>query len=88
MVLQKGVIGITDEGMPIVLAQHCCMHWEAGDVPMVGTRECWYCRWADFRKSVDMTLEQSVCRCPKNRVEVTPAGKNENPLPKGISKKI
>lgn len=75
--MQENVIGITDEGMPIVLPQHCCEHWAAGKIPMLGIRECWYCRWADFRKTVDVTLAQSVCRCPKNQVIVTPGGKNE-----------
>ena len=77
MEAEKNIIGITDEGMPIVLPQHCCEHWSSGNVPMFGSKECWYCRWADFRKSAEVTLEQSVCRCPENRVGVMWTGKNE-----------
>lgn len=76
---RKDIIGITDGGMPIVLPQHCCEHWSCGGVPMmIGSKECWYCRWADFRKSAEVALEQSICRCPENRVVVMRNGRNED----------
>lgn len=71
------VIGLTDDGAPIVLADYNCEHFKAGSHPMLASRTCWYCRYADFRKSTDIFLEQSICRCPENRFRVDDRDKNE-----------
>lgn len=71
------VIGITDAGQPIVLPEHTCEHWLPGQSPTLNSRTCWYCRWADFRKRTDLTLPQSVCRCPHNRMGVLGGSENE-----------
>lgn len=76
MMLEKA-IGVTDEGMPIVLPQHCCPEFVKQANGLCDTKECWYCKYADFRKTVDMTLAQSICRCPQNRVAVIRGGYNE-----------
>ena len=34
-----------------------------------GLRQCWYCRYADFRKSNEIMLENSVCRHVLNQVK-------------------
>ena len=65
--LENGVVGVTDGGRPIVREDYCCPHWAAGGGGLSAVRECWYCRYADFRKRTDVTLSQSVCRCPFNR---------------------
>lgn len=64
------IIGLTDAGEPIIPADGLCEHWSPGKSPTIQRRECWYCRWADFRKTTEVTLNQSVCRCPENRVPV------------------
>ncbi|MEG1687115.1 MAG: sensor domain-containing diguanylate cyclase [Angelakisella sp.] len=73
----RGVIGITDAGQPIVTADYQCPHFSEQSVRLIGTQECWYCQFADFRKSYEITLHQSICRCPQNRVRVVEDGKNE-----------
>lgn len=64
----RGVIGLTNDGYPIILPEHCCGYFEPDANCSCNLRECWYCRYADFRKSNDITLENSVCRNPRNRV--------------------
>ena len=32
-------------------------------------RECWYCKYADFRKSTKVHICSSICRCMENRVD-------------------
>lgn len=78
------VIGVTDEGFLIVTHTHHCPHWspQGADV-LCPTRECWYCRWADFRKTTQVRLKYSVCRNPNNQVAVDPGRKNETPSNQG-----
>lgn len=73
----QGVIGVTDDGYPIVTGEYGCIHWQAGTVGLCAMRECWYCRYADFRKTTDAALARSICRCPYNRMNIRPSGKNE-----------
>lgn len=73
----SGIIGITDEGQPIVLPEHTCQYFTSGVCPTASQPICWYCRWADFRKTTDVILSQSICRCRANRVHVPDAWKNE-----------
>lgn len=71
-------VGITDTGQPLVLADGHCPYYRPGKNRLMrGCATCWYCQWADFRKSVDITLAQSVCRCPQNRVSILSGNKNE-----------
>ncbi|MEG1773790.1 MAG: sensor domain-containing diguanylate cyclase, partial [Oscillospiraceae bacterium] len=77
----RGIIGITDEGQPIVTADYQCPHFMTQAARLTGVRECWYCEFSDFRKTCDITLKQSLCRCPKNRVKVIATGKNEQIQP-------
>ncbi len=66
-----GVIGITDDGFPIVTGEHSCAYWQPGAGGLYETQECWYCRYADFRKTSQITLQKSICRNPRCRL--TPA---------------
>lgn len=75
--IRGAVIGITDEGYPIVTEEFGCPHWAGSGRGLASLRECWYCRHADFRKRTDVTLAQSVCRCPENRGRVIPGSENE-----------
>ena len=62
------IVGVTDDGYPIITEGYCCNHW----APAKGTgriKECWYCKYADFRKSTELHIQTSVCRCPDNRVD-------------------
>lgn len=63
------VVGITDDGYMIVTENHCCPHWNRTDGGLSGVKECWYCRYADFRKSTGVHISCSICRCPENRVD-------------------
>lgn len=71
------VIGVTDAGAPIVPAGGTCEHWAPGRNPTLPRRVCWFCRWADFRKTTAATLKQSVCRCPENQLPIIPGSENE-----------
>lgn len=70
--IHHGVIGVTDDGYPIVTENHCCPYFVCGKPEAVCTRECWYCKYADFRKWTDMSFAKSICRCPQSRSTVQP----------------
>lgn len=71
------VIGVTDEGYPIVTEDYGCPRWVGSGGGLSTVRECWYCKYADFRKRTDVTFSQSVCRCPGNRGAIFPGSENE-----------
>jgi hypothetical protein len=73
-----GIIGFTDKGYPIVLPEHSCDHFARGISPLLQQKICWYCKYADFRKTCDVMLKQSICRCPENRVHLMPDSENDN----------
>ena len=59
-----------DESFLVVMEDDTCPHWEAvGDASITPMRECWYCKFSDFRKETNEHLTYSVCRCPKNRIK-------------------
>lgn len=71
-------VGITDTGQPLVLADGHCPYFRPGKNRLVaGCTTCWYCQWADFRKTVYVTLAQSVCRCPRNQISILSGSENE-----------
>lgn len=42
--------------------------WERGDPAAVITmRECWFCKWSDFREDLTTHKSESFCRNPANR---------------------
>lgn len=63
------VVGVTDEGYPIVTEDYGCAHWVGAAGGRTALRECWYCKYADFRKSTQLHLSCSICRCMENRVD-------------------
>lgn len=67
--VHSGVIGVTDDGYPIVTEAHSCPRWAGGRKGRPDVKECWYCKYADFRKSTELKIRKSICRCPENRVE-------------------
>lgn len=38
-----------DVGMMVVREDHCCDHFEPNDDALVPMRECWCCKWSEFR---------------------------------------
>lgn len=76
--MDETFVGVTDGGQPLVLADSTCPHWLPGKMPMLDSRTCWYCRYADFRKTTEVILFQSVCRCPHNRLAVLRGQENEH----------
>ncbi|MEG1682670.1 MAG: hypothetical protein RRY95_00980 [Oscillospiraceae bacterium] len=68
----------TKEGYPIVAPTDICSHWIGqSESSLCPIRECWYCRYADFRRDMDSTY--SPCRCPENRLP-PPAPSGESPM--------
>lgn len=56
------------DGRLIVHEGDTCPYWERGDPPaVISTRECWFCKWADFRENLETHKSESVCRNPANR---------------------
>ncbi|MEG1780964.1 MAG: diguanylate cyclase [Clostridium sp.] len=72
-----GIIGITDAGQPIVTSCHRCPHFEEHVALVPTIKECAYCKFADFHKSNDIALKQSICRCPQNQVAINESERNE-----------
>lgn len=38
-----------EAGLLIVKENHCCEHFEPDDGVLVPMKECWCCKWANFR---------------------------------------
>ena len=67
--IRGAVIGVTDDGYPIVTEDYSCPYFTGASRSMPAVRECWYCRYADFRKSTKLHIRSSICRCMENRVD-------------------
>lgn len=67
--VRGAVIGVTDDGYPIVTEDYSCAHWTGASQRLNRVQECWYCRYADFRKSTEIHISSSICRCMENRVD-------------------
>lgn len=51
----------------LVSAEDVCPLWEEGKDCLVPMRECWFCKYSDFRKNTSVLMKQSVCRHPLNQ---------------------
>lgn len=78
MLKAESFVGITDTGQPLVLAEGCCAHFAPGKGRLLSSQSCWYCRYADFRKTVEVVLAHSVCRCPSNQVCILTKNEDED----------
>ena len=64
----KKQVDITSS-FPIVKEDDTCPFWEsAGDASLLPMRECWYCKFSDFRKLFGEHRTYSECRCPENLI--------------------
>ena len=62
---------IPDDAYPVVRENDTCPHWEyTGDKNLSPMRECWYCKFSDFRKDLSKHLTNSVCRCQINQSDM------------------
>ena len=54
----------------LVKEDDSCRFWEySGDASLLPMRECWYCKYSDFRKKHGEHKTLSVCHCPQNVIE-------------------
>ncbi len=59
--------GMKYDTCPVVREEDTCPHWECTESESLAPmRECWYCKYSDFRKDISEHRTQSVCRCPIN----------------------
>ena len=62
-----------DENMPndtylVVKETDTCPHWEsAGNESLSPMRECWYCKYSNFRKDFNKHRTLSVCQYSINQ---------------------
>lgn len=66
--LLSGIIGYSDDCRPIVTPTYCCDLFLGQEDSLCLIQECWYCKYADFRKSIDVKLNHSICHHPKNQI--------------------
>jgi hypothetical protein len=53
---------------PVVREDDTCLYWEyTGGESLALMRECWYCKYSDFRKDISEHRTRSVFRCPANQ---------------------
>lgn len=71
------LVGINDAGFPLVSSTYACCYFKRQADSLCDIEECWYCAYADFRKS-EVQLNISLCRHPYNRVPVLLSKRNEN----------
>ena len=68
----KGAVGLekryAPDGQPVVGEGDACPYWQPGEAPAItATRECWFCRWSDFRENLETHKSESLCRNPANK---------------------
>ncbi len=65
-----------EKGLLIVQENHCCEHFEPDDGVLVPMRECWCCKWSDFRTDNKYGSNEciSVCNYVGNSRETTAIG--------------
>jgi hypothetical protein len=57
--------GMSKDSYPVVREDDTCPHWTfTGGDSLAPMRECWYCKYSDFRKDISEHRAQSVCRRP------------------------
>ncbi len=63
-------LGYSDEGYPLILSYSVCELFEASGDSSYPMKECWYCKHADFRKSTDVVIENSICKNPLKKITI------------------
>lgn len=54
--------GVPNNQYPVVKEDDTCLHWEsAGTESLTPMRECWYCKFSDFRTDIDEHRAFSTC---------------------------
>ncbi len=51
------------EGLKIVREDYCCEHWEPDDGALVPMKECWCCKWSNFRTDMKSNEVESLSVC-------------------------
>lgn len=72
--LSAGILGYTDDGIPIVTPTYNCDFFVGEENCLCFVRECWYCKYADFRKCISATMSQSTCHCCANKIQLRKDG--------------
>lgn len=52
-----------DEGLRVVREDYCCEHWEPDKGVLVPLRECWCCKWSNFRIEGTNTEVENLSVC-------------------------
>ncbi len=59
---------MTADTYPVVREDDTCPHWECtGGESLAPMRECWHCKYSDFRKDMSEHRTHSVCHYLMNR---------------------
>lgn len=60
------------DGFLIVGENDTCPYWEIHPTPaLIPGKECWFCKWADFRADTAVYRHTSVCRNEINKLRKT-----------------
>lgn len=62
MVEDKLICRSAKDKSVIIHAIDVCPYFEQDAQSTCTIRECWYCRYADFRKTDEILLDRSICR--------------------------
>jgi hypothetical protein len=52
-----------EKGLLIVKENHCCEHFEPDDGALVPMRECWCCKWSNFRLENKSGVSETISVC-------------------------
>ncbi len=61
------VVGMTEAGRPIITSTGCCGHFERQNGALTSARECWYCKYADFRENTEQQTHYGICRLKRSK---------------------
>ena len=51
------------EGYLLVRENQCCEHWEPDDGALIPMKECWCCKWSNFRSDSKESASESYSVC-------------------------
>jgi len=58
------------DGYPLIHECDSCNHFEPGREVLVPMKECWSCKWSDFRENAQ-DGEMSICKYPGYKNEMS-----------------
>ncbi|QOX63008.1 hypothetical protein FRZ06_06455 [Anoxybacterium hadale] len=79
------VIGTSAAGWWIITSTGCCANFERQESALACARECWYCKYADFRENTALQKHYGTCRRKSSKPSVKLSDEDLDEVVGGVS---